>query len=580
MSIEELKKVTIFGLLSEKLETLDELQSLGSLHIIPLVVNEDLLEKKGVTKESYVALKYLLDCPQKLKVFLDRDGFDPIALEKKILESKNKAKELQDRNEVIDEKIEELKPWGNFVEYDIFPHKYWFYVIPYKEFKDIDDTYSVVSKDNQFLYVVILSENEPQNIPGKRVYLSKTPLKDLEKELDEVEFKLEDIFYERVSLTRWRALFMENLYAIENEKELSVASKKTYDEHTLFALQAWVPKNKLDSIVNYAERKNLALTVEDPKENEKPPTLLHNKPLYKGGEDLVSFYMTPGFYSWDPSITVFFSFAVFFAMILSDAGYATLLAFVIFLFWKRMDKTIEGKKFRIILLTLSLFSIFWGVLVGSYFGLTPSPQSLLSHFKLFDLNNYSFMMRFAILIGASHIILANLVQAWVLRKSTTSLANIGWILVILGGLIAFMVTKMGFILVASGLLLVLFFTSSEKPFWMRLFRGFIGLTKVSSLFGDILSYLRLYALGLASSSLAIAFNGLANNVYHSLPAFKVLFALLIILIGHALNFGLCMMSGFIHGLRLNYIEFFNWGLQEEGKPFQAFSKKEKKTWNH
>jgi len=86
------------------------------------------------------------------------------------------------------------------------------------------------------------------------------------------------------------------------------------------------------------------------------------------------------------------------------------------------------------------------------------------------------------------------------------------------------------------------------------------------------------ALGLASASLAITFNSMAGQVKEAFPGVGLLFALLIALLGHTLNFVLGLSSGFIHGLRLNFIEFFRWSISEEGQPFNAFARKEKETW--
>ena len=110
--------------------------------------------------------------------------------------------------------------------------------------------------------------------------------------------------------------------------------------------------------------------------------------------------------------------------------------------------------------------------------------------------------------------------------------------------------------------------------YKRQVKGVTALTGVSGAFGDVLSYLRLFALGLASASLAAAFNDMAADVRQALPGIGMLFALLILLLGHALNFMLSVASGFIHGLRLNVIEFFKWGVQEEGNPYRPFSRKE------
>ena len=134
-------------------------------------------------------------------------------------------------------------------------------------------------------------------------------------------------------------------------------------------------------------------------------------------------------------------------------------------------------------------------------------------------------------------------------------------------------------LLVGGLVSVLLFTS-QRPFFslsiknhaMRLLEGLQGLTGVSGLFGDVLSYLRLFALGLSGAKLSATFNGLAASAWDA-AGFGVIGAILIILLGHTLNLVLCIMSGVVHGLRLNCIEFFKWGLPEEGYPFRTFAKK-------
>jgi V/A-type H+-transporting ATPase subunit I len=131
-----------------------------------------------------------------------------------------------------------------------------------------------------------------------------------------------------------------------------------------------------------------------------------------------------------------------------------------------------------------------------------------------------------------------------------------------------------------GGLLAILLLSSDRPLnspqslFLRLFDGVSSLVGISQLFGDVMSYLRLFALGLASASLAITFNQLAGQVYQAVPGLGVLIAILILLLGHGINILLGIISGFVHGLRLNFIEFFNWSLSEEGTPFQAFTKKE------
>jgi V/A-type H+-transporting ATPase subunit I len=127
---------------------------------------------------------------------------------------------------------------------------------------------------------------------------------------------------------------------------------------------------------------------------------------------------------------------------------------------------------------------------------------------------------------------------------------------------------------------VVFVFSSDRPvqkpldwLWWVL-DGLKGLSGITGIFGDVLSYMRLFALGLASASLALTFNQLAGQVAAAVPGIGFFFSLLILLVGHGLNVLLSLMSGVVHGLRLNFIEFFKWGMSEEGYPFRAFAKQE------
>ena len=197
------------------------------------------------------------------------------------------------------------------------------------------------------------------------------------------------------------------------------------------------------------------------------------------------------------------------------------------------------------------------------------------------------MMRLTIIIGALHLVLANLVNAWRYRRSPRFLAPLGWVAMILGGLMAGIriVGKqpLGLVdvaLLVGGAAAVLLF-STARPYsfgsigdlaW-RLLDGLKSLANVSKAFGDVLSYLRLFALGLASSLLAATFNQIAIETAAKVRGIGLLAAILILVVGHGLNFILAMIGGVVHGLRLNCIEFFNWSLPEEGYPFQVFCKK-------
>ena len=275
-------------------------------------------------------------------------------------------------------------------------------------------------------------------MPGTQVKLPKESLNALKSRLDQIEFTIEDLQLERVNLTRWLDLFEKNLFRLEDQAMLVNASHQTYDHHPVFALQGWIPSSDVEKIKDFAKKKELALRIEEPNVDQLPPTLLDNKDSLKGGEDLLSFYMTPSYSLWDPSTTIFFSFAIFFAMIFSDAGYAIILGAILAFFWKRLGKSVTGQRFRNVLLALTIFSFIWGVLVGSYFGIAPSTQSYLSYLKIIDMSNYAAMMILAILVGVIHIVIANIAQAWSKRNSLTAIANIGWATALIGAAVAFL----------------------------------------------------------------------------------------------------------------------------------------------
>jgi V/A-type H+-transporting ATPase subunit I len=322
---------------------------------------------------------------------------------------------------------------------------------------------------------------------------------------------------------------------------------------------------------------------------EAPPTLLSNPEPLGAGEDLVHFYQMPAYASFDPSRVLFFSFALFFAMILSDAGYAALLGLGLLVFWRKLGTSTAGRRFRVLGSTIAAASCAWGVAVGSYFGFAPAPGSLPAQLQVLDLNDFETMMRLSVAVGVFHVVLANLVRAGNLWPRLQALAPLGWILVAVSGFTlwlavsapapALLAQAAGYGGIGLGLALV-FFATSARPITglgsvlLRGLDGLLALTQVTKIFGDTLSYLRLFALGLASASLALTFNDLARQVGAQVPGLGLLLQVLLLLIGHGLNMALGLVSGVVHGLRLNYIEFYNWALSGEGYPFRPFKKTE------
>jgi V/A-type H+-transporting ATPase subunit I len=596
MSIIALSKITWYGLARDKEKALESLQELGCLHIIPLVRDMPLRETAGPTQQTQEALRFLMNTPSKRRQVQEAGHFNAVEVEKKVLELRDRIHQLTEERDFLSGRISALEPWGDFAFIPLDQTRdlrFWFYVVPLREMKVVSQRKGVwreVKRDHRFSYVVVISREEPEDMPVPRVHVGAKPLSELKRRLEEVEVLLEDLETERKDLSRWGDLFLMNFYTLENQAVRSEVSFQTHDQDQLFAMQAWVPKRNLEKLKQTAQAFHAACLESEPSETDAVPTLLENPAAVAGGQDLVTFYMTPGYRMWDPSIIVFFSFAVFFAMILSDAGYALLMTLFVVWKWKAMSGSEKGRRMRNMLGTILAASIVWGIMVNSYFGISLPASSILGRMKVLDLNDSKTMMLISISIGVFHIILANAMEAWRQRKTLRLLVPLGWIGIVAGGMLlglaslglqaAHILRTTGCAFMGTGAFALLFFSSSDRNILKRILSGLSQLGRLNSAFGDILSYLRLFALGLASASLAITFNGLARQVQEAIPGFGIIPAALIFILGHVLNLVLSLMSAVVHGLRLNVIEFFNWSMYEDGRPFRSFAKKGGTAWKH
>lgn len=599
MAIIPLLKVGLIGATPSKAEVLAGLQELGVLHLIGEKDTESEIATT-ISEETHEAYLYLKQCGEKRRQVQDREGFDVHRITEETLRIKDRSRELEDRRDDLLLYIEALEPWGDFAFPDLADlagHRFWFFIMPlYKltELEELDLTWKCVYRDNRNAYVVVLSLDEPVDVPGERTHTGDRRLSLLKDDLTAIEEELDDLHWRRVGLTRWCTLFAQFLADADAEAALRRAAEQIFDDGELFLVQGWAPEEELGAIRSFAAGYNLIVRARPPEDDEHPPTLLENEPPLEDSEKFVEFYSTPSYHLWDPSIVVFLSFAVFFAMIISDAGYGLLLGLIWFLSRKRLKGSAKnlGNLFGF----LVAGTVAYGVLAGSYFGLTPPEGSLLGMVKLFDVQDKNQMMFVSIIIGVVHLMLAHSINFIKAETLPARMAPAGWLIIMTGGLVTWAARAgvlagpgremAGPLVMGTGACLVLFF-SSKRP-WrgakprerlMRILEGLLALTGVTKAFGDILSYLRLFALGLASAQLAITFNRLAGDALENFPGTGMLLAVLILTVGHGLNFLLALMSGVVHGLRLNYIEFFNWGLAEEGYPFKPFRRRRISVWN-
>jgi len=623
VAIVPLQSVTLIGELKGRDEIVLELQRLGCVHLVDLAESN---ETEDQASDRYgdlkAAIAYLERTPDKRPApsntatnsELKRIAAEALAIQ---TELRTLAEEQEAVAEIVDQKL----PWGNFQQptaEELGGRHLYFYRLSHQQMSEMKrrnrELFSVygnrIHSDRNSEYWLFIGEAPIADMPVEPEELDPRPLAELQARLLEIRERCEQLQLRRIALTRWLEPLRTKHVAIQDENERMIAVGRSLVEGPIFALQGWAPKRRMGDVENFARNHSLVFESRDPLGSDDPPTLLTNPAPIAGAEGAVTFFMTPGYRAWDPTWVMFFSFAAFFAMILADAGYGLVLGVILAAAWKKLSRNESGRRFRQLATFMVLVTIGYGILIGSYFGFSPPSGSLLDRVVIKSggvsiMQDREAMMLIAATIGVFHLILANAIVAWRWLGSSHALAPVGWVVALLGGWVLAIamipkpdimpqiakglggeavawkvgMTVAGSWMLGIGLGMVFLFSSTRPLFsksprdWlMRIADGFMGLTNVTKAFGDALSYLRLFALGLASAQLALVFNGLAEDA-SQVQGVGVLLGLLIFLIGHTLNLVLAVVGGVVHGLRLNCIEFFGWSLTDEGQPFEAFEMK-------
>jgi V/A-type H+-transporting ATPase subunit I len=599
MSIVSMRRATLIGSRRYKRDVLRQLQAAGVAHVDTRNLSSGEPHRDHV--QLLEALDYLLASPQRRRLHWPDSRPELRPLLREIHDNRSQREQIQDRLTLLHRHRQELLPWGEFEfpEFDaIGGQRFWFYLVPLGQrhaVADIALPWVVVNRDHRQLYLVVISPTEPapEQVPFERSHTGGLSLRAMNAEETSLQAELERLDAERYLLTQWIRYLASQVAQASNADALGQVERASQDDDDLFVLEAWVPADRIPALESLCETSRAALVYRPPEPGEEPPILLDNPEWAAGGEEALKFFQLPGYRSWDPSMMLFFSFSLFFAVILADAGYALAGGLLCLLARPRWKHSRTGRRLGNLGLSMFGVSLIYGVVVGSYFGVTPPADSWLDRLHWLDMDDFGTMMTLSIAVGVLHLILANAIAGWYARPRWRALGYLGWVAMLACGFLLWRSTQQtipaplfdtpwpyGLI---AGALLVLGF-SSEAPFdtWRHrlehLTGGLTSLAELTQAFGNALSYMRLFALGLSSASLAVTFNQLALQARDGLDGGGTLAFLMILLLGHVLNFALALMGGVVHGLRLNLIEFLRWGVHGEGRPYRAFANKEESTW--
>jgi len=347
-------------------------------------------------------------------------------------------------------------------------------------------------------------------------------------------------------------------------------------------LKGYIPKNAIDIFKNAAEQNNWSYTISEPKNPDDVPVYIKNPKWISIINPMMKFIdIVPGYKEVDVSIYFLVAFALFFAMLVGDAGYGLIFLILTIIFRKKTPTQL-----RILIYVLSCSTILWGVLSGTYFGAEKIAQLpilnnlVIDNIASFGVDNISFMMHLSFLIGAIHLTVAHSIRVIQFINSIKALSEVGWVILVWG---LFFVTEQLVIgttaptwnnwLFIVGATLVALFSKENKNFLKSMGASIANLPlSLISGFSDIVSYVRLFAVGMATAAVAASFNEMAlPNGFVGMGFLDLLIAAVALLLGHGLNIALALMAVMVHGIRLNMLEFAgHLGVQFTGEAYKPF----------
>lgn len=434
--------------------------------------------------------------------------------------------------------------------------------------------------------VAVVTQSKPPILPEDAVQLSLPPrdVPSLRAEAADIDAAIKADRSRLSLLANLSASMGAQLRQLEQQAEETVALRGAKTSDQLFAVQGWIPEERASSVADDLAETGIlaAIRVMNPADDEEPPTWIRPPAWTRPIEGLFSIMGTvAGYREFDVSVPFLIALPIFTAILISDGGYGAVLLLALSLGYRPATR-ILGTQFTHLLMVVGAVTLVWGIVCATFFGVT-----LYSPLIPVDLTAESrvLMMRICFAMGALHLSLAQLWQAIRIFPSWRMLNRVGWAIFIWGmfGVVQMFVlrspigwsTPWPYCLSLGAVLAIFFLRPSRNPFRMIGFGIAAFPLSMMSAFSDVISYVRLMAVGLASSVLAVSFNELARGT----DAWPL--AMVILVLGHSLNMGLALIAMFAHGVRLNMLEFCNnLGMKWNGYPYRPYFNRMTRSNHH
>lgn len=602
-----MKKVSVIVQAHNKHSMLKALRKEGVMHIFTESVRT---ERSEVLKRQYDDLvkvrSSILDTVDTKKLPKQKSVSEEVFVELhdrflQLIETQAKLEEEVTKDNVS---IEQLRPWGDFNPDEIAKLEregisLAFYTLSKKDLKALDPSiaYIELAPMGPLQAIAVVDATLEGNVGATRFTIPEKGLAELEERNAYDKSRLVEIRASLKEAGSYLDAYRYRMDRTEQELHFDMVSETSDGGEDLTWVTGYLPEPEEMAFSKFASSQGWGYLIADPSEDDNPPTQVKYakgigiiKPVF----DILG--TVPGYRENDISLWFLLFFTLFFAMIIGDAGYG--LVFLLAAVGLHI-KARKANTMVLLIYVLSMGTIVWGSLTGTWFGsekiLTSLPflqrlviPSISNYPELFGLDAVTAqnqVMKFCFIIGTVQLSLAcvlNIVHK-APKKDISLFADIGWMIDVLA--LYFIVLQLvvgesvNFAIAGSavgvGFGLVVVFGSQGPgiPFGKGLASGlggfFTTFLNTISCFSNIMSYIRLFAVGMASVAIAQSFNSMAGGM---LSGFAAIAGVLVLVIGHSLNLVMGLLSVVVHGVRLNLLEFSGQlGMEWTGISYEPFS---------